>query len=79
VLTIDFARDVENSIAIAIEYVENTSFVPPSVRVDVAKGLLFDEKADFERTVVTPKAHAAPTSIVAPALIWEIESHTKST
>jgi hypothetical protein len=74
---IDLVRYFENPIAVTIEGVQDFGFVSLGVRIHLAKCPLIHKEANFERSVVTPESHAAPASIVTPAVIWETECHAK--
>lgn len=73
--SIEFGSYLKNSAAIAIEGVEEASFVPLRIRFDQAKCAVFHKEANFECSIMTPKAHAVAALIVAPALVWEVECH----
>jgi hypothetical protein len=62
---------LEDAITTAVERTQISGFIELCIGAYASESSLLYKERDFERSVVTPEAHAAAALIVASASIWE--------
>jgi hypothetical protein len=64
-----------NQIAICVERSEKTLLVTPEMRIHPQKGTDGDKEGIFDRSVISPKPHRLPGSVITSTVIRKRQGH----